>query len=648
MHRRMFGVFSLTIIAFISSVAQEKIPEAPIGLSPTIDGIVDDSEWPVSNSFGTLFDEVTGERSENSGKFWIRYDKDFIYFATKLIDSQPTSIKATEYRTNVSLDGDDSVSLLVDLSGSLADFNQFDINPQGATNIDLAGGRAAKREWQGEFVAKSRITETGWEAEAKIPWQIMRLPSAGKRDVRIVCLRNLKRLGRSYTTAHASDQSYKNAGIWTGVNIPQTAVDRSILLLPYAYFGHGEEEGMILNAGVDMKTNLTNEIPLVATVNPDFRNVENEILSLDFSRFERLSGETRPFFQEGRQYYNSALFASQRIDSFDAGINVHGKLTDTMSFGVLNTTTFGEQNSLATNVSYDPTPTQSFRFTGTSHQQDGTNNDAYLLRYFQSFEPYSVFLRTMGTEDTINGRGTYNTAGVYYNMGIVNTYAEYDAISPSFFPRLGFSPETDYRGIITGARINTPVKWGSISDALFTLDHTSYDTYGGDPYRRQTMLATSLALAGVAEITVRGDWESYLGSRDHYYQATITRPRNDPYNFLSIDYQDGEFQATYYRSIGLNGAIKPIPQLQITGSLQFVEFGGYTDQTILGVLYDLGNEQSVSGRIVKRGEDWNAYVAFRKSGNKGAEYFLIIGDPNSDSFKSSVILKVAVPLTIKG
>lgn len=629
--------------------AQERIEGRNTTTPPTLDGIVnEESEWPSAHAFGTLVDQVTGEPSEEQGKFWITYDQDFIYFAAKLNDRQPSAIKATEYRTNVSVDGDDNVSLLIDLSGSLADFNQFDINPRGATNIDLAGGRAAKREWQGEFVAKARITETGWEAEAKIPWQIMRLPSSGKRDVRIVCLRSHKRLSRTFTTAHASDQSYKNAGLWTGIEVPPATVDRSILLLPYVYLGQGQEEGTIVNAGVDLKTKLTSEIQLVGSVNPDFRNIENDILSLDFSRFERLAGETRPFFQEGRQYYNSALFASQRIESFDAGVNVYGKLTDTMSFGVMDTTTIGEENSLATNFSYNPTPTQSYRFTGTSHRQEGANNDGYLLRYFQSFEPYSIFLRTMGTKDTSEGSGVFNTAGVYYNKGIANAFAEYSAASASFAPRLGFAPETDFRGLIFGGRIDSPVQWGSVNEAQFTFDCASYDTYDGDPYRRQLSLSTTFAFKDRTEVTMYGDWESFFGSSDHYYQFRVRRPRNDPYNFISLDLQEGEFQSDYYRSIGVTGAMKPTAPLQVTGTLQFVEFGGYSDQAILGVLYDLGNEQSVSGRIVKRGDDWNTYVAFRKSGNKGTEYFLIIGDPNADSFQSSVILKVAVPLTIGG
>jgi hypothetical protein len=47
------------------------------------------------------------------------------------------------------------------------------------------------------------------------------------------------------------------------------------------------------------------------------------------------------------------------------------------------------------------------------------------------------------------------------------------------------------------------------------------------------------------------------------------------------------------------------------------------------------------------GGDINAYIAFRRSGNKGAEYFLIFGDPNARQFQASLILKAVFPVSIR-
>ena len=75
-------------------------------------------------------------------------------FAAQLKESDPRAIRATEYRTNVGLSGDDYVELDLDLSGSMSAVNSFQINPLGGNNIQIAGGRAAKREWLGRLSPK--------------------------------------------------------------------------------------------------------------------------------------------------------------------------------------------------------------------------------------------------------------------------------------------------------------------------------------------------------------------------------------------------------------------------------------------------------------------------------------------------------------
>ena len=55
-----------------------------------------------------------------------------------------------------------------------------------------------------------------------------------------------------------------------------------------------------------------------------------------------------------------------------------------------------------------------------------------------------------------------------------------------------------------------------------------------------------------------------------------------------------------------------------------------------------------AGRAVLQDDKWNWLASYRMSGNFGAEYFLIIGDPNADSFQKTLILKVSIPLTIGG
>jgi hypothetical protein len=437
-----------------------------------------------------------------------------------------------------------------------------------------------------------------------------------------------------------------NFGRWSGVELPKAAIDRSIKILPYSYIGHSEKENLIFNSGVDLKTKLTEEIPVVLSVNPDFRNIENQILSIDFSRFERLAGETRPFFQEGLQYFNSALFASQRITGFDTGLNIHGKLSNTMSFGLMDVIDFGNQNGFVGNFTYDPNPKDSWRLTATSLDRTPVKNDAYLLRYNRLLGDYSLFLRTMGTKDAALGGGQWNTASLFWSKGAHQMFSSYDAVSPNFVPRLGFAPERDYKGGQLYYQYQQPFSKGPISEALFFVQGLSYDFFDGGFYRDQINPGAGVTFKDGTDVQVVADWQRFLGDHDRLFSVFLRRPRGNPYNNWRGGYQWGELAGEPYRSFNIGRSFRPIQDFQITASYQSVDHFTKSDQFIMGLNYDLKNDQSISGRLVKRDKDWNGYIAFRRSGGTGIEYFLILGDPNARKFTKSLILKVVMPFQI--
>ena len=629
------------------ALAQDNIlPGHKIEKAPVIDGTIDPAEWQSVPSAQGMFDDETGATAPENVQFWLAYDQDFVYFAAKVFDSSPTSIRATEYRTNVSLSGDDHLVLQLDLGGSLTDFNEFGMNSRGATSIELAGGRAAKREWSGEFVSKGRITAEGWEVEARIPWKIMRLPGAGPRIVRFNVERAHMRTQRDYVWQYTGSGQQDRAGRWTAVELPKAPFERTIKLLPYMYAG-ADEDGHILNAGMDLKTNLADQIVMVGSINPDFRNIENSILSLDFSRFERLANEARPFFQEGSQYLNSALYASQRIGNFDAGVNVHGRLGDKVSFGILNTADFGHQNSFVLNTSWDPNPKDSYRLTYTDLSRPGLKNSANLLRYNRQFGPLSLFIRNMATSDSAVGDGNYTSAFLEYGKQGLAGFLGWNAVSPAFLPRLGFVPERDYKGIMTGFEWDKPLDKGSLKQFRIEASWSDLDRYHGGQYRETFDGEASVLLRNNLNIGSSIHLEDFLGVYDRLYGVSMRFPRGNPYRNVFAEYEWGRLEMETFKSISVGGAYRPIEKIQLTASYQRVNHFEEEDLGIVGFNYDLGRDRYVGGRVVKRDDDWNAYVSFRRSGNQGVEYYIILGDPNAHEFKRSLIVKVVWPFEIK-
>jgi hypothetical protein len=613
---------------------------------PVIDGVVNDDEWKDVPFIEGLHDANTGAAYADDGRFWLAYDRNNIYFAARLKESEPHAIHATEYRTNVALSGDDYVELDLDLSGSMSAFNKFQINPQGATNIQIASGRAAKREWLGAFIAKGRITETGWEVEAKIPWNGMDIPHGGKRDIRYNILRFISKNQRNLVYTFVPPTQTGLTPTWAGVELPKPEVDHSLKLLPYTYVGYDSKTKSVVNAGIDMKTALTDQINLVGSVNPDFRNIENQILSIDFSRFERLAGETRPFFQEGRQYSNSQLFASQRIHSFDAGLNSYGRVNDQISFSVINTERFGHESDTILNVTDDPSPNTSLRFTGTNFDRSGLHNQAYLMRLSQNIGPLNVFLREMGTKDSTLGFGRQDDIQMFYVKNTFDLIGSWTRVEKEFAPRLGFVPETDLTGPFVQTDYLKTYDHGAMSDWSISLNGLNYNHIDGSFYRNEyTGTATAALRAGLAFMAA-ADIADFEGSKDSLYSFQLQYPRGNPYQNVSVHYDTGRQAGIEYRSVTASTAYRFNKKLQLMLREQHVDYAGPSDQTILSANFDLGRDRAIAGRLVRQGGNTNAYVAFQRSGNEGIEYFLILGDPNAVKYRNSLILKVAVPLRI--
>jgi hypothetical protein len=649
--RLCFFLAFLPALLYADQQEPNMIPGHLMAHPPVIDGVVTPEEWSGVPSFEGLLDSRTGQMSSEGGRFWLAYDGQFIYFAAKLIDSQPHLVSANEYRTNVSLRGDDTVGLALDPFGSLSDFNYFEINPRGATNVRIAGGRAAKREWLGDIQAKGRITEEGWEVEARIPWSIMRLPSTGVHELRFNVFRNNRRLQREFNWAFIRSGQISNYGRWRAVEIPP-AGRRRFQLLPYGYIGGGDGDGMLFNSGVDFRTTVTDQVDVVGAVNPDFRNVENQVLSLDFSYFERLAGETRPFFLEGANFFRTAreasLFASQRIQRFDVGLKAFGKLDARTDIGILDAVEHGVQNSVATRIRRQLTPRSSVEAAYVGLDRQGLKNDGSFLAYSQNWGELSGYAQHMATWDDERGNGHRYNAGLSFNRTGFNAGMEFVEVSPDFLPRLGFAPERNFRGLSGRVGYVHPVRRGSLIEAGGNLFMSDTRTFGGDIYRRSLGFNTTATFLDGTNVELGGTFRNFRGFNDRTMTASIERPRGDPYRRWQLDYSFGTLSDRDYANLRGSFAYRPVQRFQVIGSLQSVRLGtDRNEQVVLSANYDLAAYQAVSGRAVYRQGKWNAYASFRQSGGYGTDYFLIVGDPNSLSFRPSVILKVAVPLDLR-
>ncbi len=616
-----------------------------IGTPPVIDGVIDEkTEWKDVPDFDGLVDQLTGAPSPEAAHFWLAYDREFIYFAARMEDSKPDQIRAVEYRSNVAFTGDDSVALTIDLSGSLADFSTFTINPKGATTLAIAGGRAAKREWLGEFQAKARITSAGWEAEAKIPWKILPIPGRGKRNARFNVSRFIARLQDTYSYTYTGGGQTALTPIWREVDMPSEKNARKLMMLPYVYTGYDKDTGIVADAGLDVKAPISDRVNLVGTISPDFRNLENQLLSLDFSRFERLVPEARPFFLEGSNYYTTAIYASQRIANFDTGLNIYGKADDKTSFGLLETADFGNENDLVLNTTRQFDANTSVRVTATSKETPGFHNDAFMIRGTKAYGPIAWSARYTGSEDTDLGRGHTTSFGGSYNFKEWSAYLFHESASANYNPALGFIQEVDFKGPEVGFAYTKTLTKGSLLGYGYAADLLEYQHFEGGFYRRDWDFNANLTTRKGLKVTYAHDQPNFEGQKDNLESLTFMFPSTNPYRNLSVGSDWGTQAVLPYHTARVKAAYRTLGKLDLSLTYQGVDYLGFTDQVILTANYDMGHDRALSGRIVKQGSTIDPYIAYRRSGNAGAEYFLILGNPNTTQFKTALVLKVTYPL----
>lgn len=623
---------------------------------PTLDGKVAEGEYRDAIHFKGLVDAQTGAVAAEGGDFCLGYDEQFIYFAARLADRQPRAIQSTEYRTNVSLRGDDSVTLSLDTFGNLGDFNQFTMNSRGATNIQIAGGRAAKREWLGAIESKGRVTAEGWEVEARIPWSIMRLPGKGPHDLRFNVFRDHRRLLRTFAWVQTWNGHVENNGRWRSVDVPAAKLP-AVQALPYFYGGADEKTGLVANAGLDLRYPLTHDLDFVGTINPDFRNVERGILSLDFSYFERLADETRPFFLEGGRFFGSggdfgaaSIFNSQRIGNFDAGAKVFGKLDPKTDIGVLATADLGNNDAVVARMYRQLGSRRGWSAQYAGGGTNGERNDAVLGSYGVGYGKWDFSGQVAATHDSEVGDGHNAFLTGNWSQNQTFAYGSYTETTRNFLPRLGFAPETDLRGFDTYFGHTVTLQHGPF---------LNYNVQGGVTYQRSYDLEKSfhegasigprLVWRDGTRIGTNVSWNRFFGGTDDQrYSIYLDRPLNNPFRHWYLNGTTGEVAGSAYRNLGAGVAYRPVKSLQLNGSFQRTTYLGDTlDQTIVSANYDLDQYHSIGGRTVVSPDGTNWYLSFRQAGNRGAEYYLILGDPNATEFRSSVILKAVFPFALK-
>ena len=286
-----------------------------------------------------------GQDATEKTEMWILFDKDRLYMAARLWDSEPDRIVATELRRDNAniFNGNDMVGFAFDTFYDRRSSFTFITTPAGAR---MEGQTSNERQWNGDWnpvwnVKVGRF-DGGWTVEAEMPFKSIRYAPGsdqlwGFQGMRVKRSKNEISFLTKMPPGRGQQAFQQMSMAATMIGLDPPASSRPLDLKPYVTSSLQSDvkaqpaaipNKPDANIGFDAKYSLTQGLTGDFTVNTDFAQVEADEQQINLTRFSLFFPEKRDFFLENQGTFSfggvaiggqggvgdaPALFYSRRI-----------------------------------------------------------------------------------------------------------------------------------------------------------------------------------------------------------------------------------------------------------------------------------------------------------------------------------------------
>jgi hypothetical protein len=332
-----------------SGAALYQIPETEGRVK--IDGVLDDEAWQEA-----LLIELNYETSPSENvpppvktEAYLIHNEGNLYVGFKAYDPDPLAVRA-HLSDRDEIWGDDSVSIMLDtFNDSLRAF-EFECNPLGiqrdAMLNDAGGGwgghARSDDSWDAIWESSGRRTDWGYAVEIAIPFNALSFPRSRREQTWGIVVsrdypRNVRHSIRNVPRDRSRNCSICQAakmvgfeGISPGRNMEITPTVTGFRYDEREDFPDGQmlEQSSNAEPGLTARWGITPNFNLHGAINPDFSQVEADAYQLEINRqFALRYQEKRPFFLEGRDFFNTPINAvyTRSIVDPSYGVKVTGK-----------------------------------------------------------------------------------------------------------------------------------------------------------------------------------------------------------------------------------------------------------------------------------------------------------------------------------
>jgi hypothetical protein len=299
-------------------------------LTPTIDGDLGDMFWQeVKETEANFITFIPENGAKSNQKTYIKtaYTDFGIYIAARMVDDSDEAI-----RQELGIRDDDSRN--ADQFGVILDTyqngqNAFYLKVSSAgvqTDIFINRGRN-DYNWDAVWKSEAKITEEGWQVEMEIPYSAIRFPKEADQDWNINFMRKIQSKNEtSYWNYvdNSIDGLVNQSGVLKGLKGIKPPLRLSVSPYVTAYYNKsGNESGMDITGGMDLKYGLTESFTVDMTLIPDFGQTVSDNLIYNLGPFEVQYAENRAFFTEGTELFDKGgLFYSRRVGQSFGSVNL--------------------------------------------------------------------------------------------------------------------------------------------------------------------------------------------------------------------------------------------------------------------------------------------------------------------------------------
>ena len=518
--KTVINLLSLLLLplALLNSAVRADLTGAPPAEVPLFEGQIEidgvlEGAWDGALIITLPYEVTPGENTPApvDTECMIMSSRTHLYIAFRCHDPRPEEISANFADRDDAWD-DDRVVVLFDTFNDQRRAYNFCLNPLGV-QMDYAGPAGSEDVgWDAIWDSAGRSDSEGWIVEAAIPFSSLSFQRVqGKQTWGMIAARSYPRSRGVWTCSVPEDRGSNCRlcaaqkivgfeGIVPGKNVEISPTVTAIASYERADFPRGEmeESGSDAEAGLTAKWGLTPNLNLMATINPDFSQVEADAMLLDVNQPFALSyEERRPFFTEGGDYFNTRLNAvyTRVLRQPTMGIKLSGKEGDNAigAFFVRDDLTNilfpGNQRSSATSLDSENSSTVvRYRRDLSNRYNIGVlltdrEGDDYFNRVIgidselRFTDTERLWVQVLGSSTSYpNEVATRNDqqVGDFFDSAAYLSYRHdtrdwdawltYEQLGRGFRADLGFMPMVDYRGLQIGtsrAWYGEPGEWFS-------------------------------------------------------------------------------------------------------------------------------------------------------------------------------------------